>query len=382
MLSVSAYILRGGEDKRMIAENYVNQFLSKYEKNKKIWNYEDGCVLLGARQLYEATGKESYVAFIKDYVNRYVAEDGTITIYDQSQHNIDSINASKIFYFLYENTGEELYRKAIEFTMEQLRSHPRCDCGSFFHKEIYPWQIWLDGLYMAQPFYMEYETKFNGREHYQDILLQFENARKYLYCEEKGLYFHAYDEKKQQFWCSRKTGCSPNFWLRSMGWYLMSLIDTMDVMDQEIFELYKRLEELFREGVKGILAYQDPESKLFYQVIDRNDVKENYLETSGSAMVAYAILKGCRLRALSREKYAEIGFEILQSLMDRQLKEENGELHLHGICSVAGLGPETSLRRDGSVEYYLSEKVVADDPKGVGPFMMAYAQKIMLEKVL
>lgn len=367
----------------MLTEKYIDDYLNHYNNYKTYWNYEDGCVLVGAQQLYEVTGENKYFDFVKKYVDTWVTEDGTITNYEIGKHSIDNINPSKVLFFLYQKTGEEKYRKAIEFTMNELRTHPRCDCGNFFHKAVYPNQIWLDGLYMAQPFYMAYETEFNRKEHYNDIISQFENVRKYLYSEEKGLYFHAYDEKKVQFWCDKETGCSHNFWLRSMGWYLMALIDTMDVMSKEIFEQYKKLEIIFKEAIRGILQYQDPETGLFYQVIDRSDVENNYLETSGSAMVAYAIMKGCRMGVLLKDKYAQIGLDIMQGLIDHQLKEEDGEIHLTGICHVAGLGPEDKApHRDGSVEYYLSEKIVSDDAKGTGPFMMAWAQKLMLEKVL
>lgn len=366
----------------MEAENYIRHYLNTYENYKTYWNYEDGCVLIGARQMYEATGNDGYFTFVKEYVDDWVTQDGIITNYQVGKNSIDSINASKILYFLYDRTGEEKYRKAIEFTMEQLRAHPRCACGNFFHKEQYPNQIWLDGLYMAQPFYMEYETRYDKKEKYNDIISQFENVRKYLFDAQKGLYYHAFDEKKEQFWCSAETGCSPNFWLRSMGWLLMALVDTMDAMSIEIFEQYKKLEAIFKEALKGILQYQDPESGLFYQVIDRSDVPGNYLETSGSAMVAYAILKGCRMGILLKEKYAENGIRIVDSLIEHQLTEEEGQLHLGGICHVAGLGPASNPKRDGSVEYYLSEKIVADDAKGTGPFMMAYAQKLMLLKEL
>lgn len=358
------------------AEKFIEAYLKGYERYKEYWNYEDGCVLLGAKYMYEATGDEKYFRFIENYLKYFVKEDGTVDHYELEKFNIDSINSGKILFFMYDKTGEEKYRKAIEFIMDRLRKHPRCACGNFFHKEIYPNQIWLDGLYMAQPFYMEYETRFENKEKYNDIVEQFENVQKYLYDPDKGLCYHAYDEAKAQFWANKETGCSPNFWLRSMGWYLMALVDVMDKMSIEIYEQYRKLQDIFKLMLKGILQYQDPEKKLFYQVIDRSDVEGNYLETSGSAMVGYSILKACKMGILLKEKYEPVGRAIVESLIDNQLKEEDGVLHLTGICSVAGLGPETNLKRDGSVEYYLSEKVVADDSKGVGPFMMAYAQYI------
>ena len=256
--------------------------------------------------------------------------------------------------------------------MEQLRSHPRTKCNNFWHKQIYPNQIWLDGLYMAQPFYMDYETRFHGKENYNDIINQFENVRKYLFNEEKGLYYHGFDESRLQPWADKTTGLSQNFWLRSMGWYLMALVDTMSLMSKEIFEHYKTLEGLLKEAVKGMLPYQDKNTNLFYQLIDLPEVEGNYLETSGSAMIGYTLLKACRLGYISKEKYQEIGVSILNGLLEYKLKEVDGKLKLVDHCAVAGLGPGD--KRDGSVAYYLSEPIVANDLKGVGAFFMLYAE--------
>lgn len=359
-------------------DHYAEYHLAHFENAKADWNYEDGCVLQGCVQLYKATGKACYKDFVVNYMKAFINDDGTINHYEKEKYNIDSIHTGKVLFFLYEETKEEKYRKAIEILMDQLRSQPRTKCNNFWHKQIYPNQIWLDGLYMAQPFYMEYETKYNNKEHYSDIVSQFKNVRKFIYDEEKSLYYHAYDEAKVQVWADKETGKSPNYWLRAMGWYLMALVDTMDAMSKEIFEQYKELEGIFKEAVKGILQYQDKESKLFYQIIDKGDIEGNYLETSGSAMAAYAIIKGCRLGILSKEKYEKTGLEILNSIIDNMLIEENGVLKLGNICSVAGLGPDEE--RDGSLEYYFSEPIVCDDHKGSGAFMMAYAQMLMLEK--
>ncbi len=350
---------------------FIKEYLNRYQNYKDHWNYEDGCVLTGCVQLYRAARDDFYKNFVINYMEGFLKEDGSIKTFEKNSYNIDSINAGKVLFFLYEETKNEKYRLAIDTVMDQLKTHPRTQCGNFWHKNIYPNQIWLDGLYMAQPFYMEYETKFNHKEGYPDIINQFKNVRKYLYNEEKGLYYHAFDEARIQSWADKTTGCSPNFWLRSMGWYLMALVDTIDAMSIEIFEQYKTLCELYKEAINGILRYQDKEKKLFYQVIDRADVKENYLETSGTAMIAYSILKACRLGILQKEKYQQTGAEILEQLEEQKLTEIDGMLRLSGICSVAGLGP--GAQRDGSVEYYLSEKIVSDDSKGVGPFMMAYA---------
>ncbi len=365
----------------MRVQEFIDRYMKEYTRYKEDqWNYEDGCVLIGLQNIYEATGDRKYVDFIENYLKYFITEDGQILFYEKEKYNIDNINCGKILYFMYDLTGEEKYRKAIDVLMDQLKSHPRCKVGNFFHKKLYPDQIWLDGLYMAQPFYMEYETRYDNRAQYGDIVSQFENVQKYLYDEKTGLNFHACDMEKKMFWADKETGCSANFWLRSMGWYLMALVDTMDKMDNQIFEQYRKLEDIYKKMLKGILQYQDPETGLFYQVIDHPEVENNYLETSGSAMVGYSIIKAVRMGILNAEKYAPIGKKIVEGLINTKLKEVDGKLQLTDICSVAGLGPENNLRRDGSVEYYLSEPIVSDDAKGVGPFFMAYGQYLQLQK--
>ena len=213
---------------------YIENFLSSYQHYQTYWNYEDGCVLMGCKQLFEATQDKVYLDFILQYLEQVIEPDGNINNYELGKYNIDSINSGKVLFTAYEITKEEKYRSAIEFIMNQLREHPRTESGNFYHKQMYPKQIWLDGVYMALPFYMEYETKYDGKEHYNDILNQVENVRKFLYDEEKTLYYHAYDEARVQPWADQVTGCSPNFWLRSMGWYLMALVDIMEAMSQNI----------------------------------------------------------------------------------------------------------------------------------------------------
>lgn len=359
---------------------FINSFLDNYKHYKDYWNYEDGCVLMGCQQLYEATGDVKYKDFILNYLDPLVNEDGIIINYETGKFNIDGFNAGKVLFLAYNETKNEKYRKAIDFLISNLKEQPRTNEGNFFHKAIYPSQVWLDGLYMAQPFYMEYETRYNKKENYNDILNQFRNVRKYMYNPEKKLYYHGYDEAKVQPWADKETGLSPNFWLRSMGWYLMALADVIGNMSEEIYEHYREFCDLLKEAIEGILQYRDEKSGLFYQVIDRSDVSGNYTETSGSCMVAYAVMKAARLGVISAEKYAETGIGIFDSIVSEKLVSGENGLELKDICWVAGLGPGET--RDGSVEYYLSEKIVSDDSKGVGPFMMAYAQKLMLQKFL
>ncbi len=362
----------------MSVSSYIDSYLSGYKNYKEYWNYEDGCVLMGAKQLFLATGYRKYLDFITDYLYKLIDENGVITNYETGKHNIDGFNPGKVLFIAYEETGDERFKKALDFLMYQLGEQPRTNEGNFFHKSIYPYQVWLDGLYMAQPLYMEYETKYGGKGNYSDILKQFRNVRRIMRDPEKELSYHGYDEAREQPWADKETGLSPNFWLRSMGWYLMALIDVIDSCSKEMYEYYDEFCEQFRETLFGILKYRDEKTGLFLQVIDHPEAEGNYAETSGSAMVAYAVMKASRLEVISREKYEALGKDIFDCLVREKLVSENGSEHLKDICWVAGLGP--GEKRDGSVEYYLSEKIVSDDPKGVGPFMMAYAQKLMLEK--
>ena len=353
---------------------WFKEYLAKYTPYKTYWNYEDGCVLKAAADLYKATGDEVFRKFVLDYVSTYVTEDGSIPNYEMRQYNSDSINAGKVLFFALEQTGEERYRKAIEFHMQRLREHPRCACGSFWHKQLYPNQVWLDGLYMVEPFYMAYEMKFGGMEKTADVVQQFKNVRQHLWNADKGLNYHAWDESKCMFWADKETGLSANFWLRSTGWYLMALVDTIGECREELYEHYRALVDIFRESLRGVLQYQAPDG-LFFQVIDHPEADGNYTETSGSAMIAYALLKGVRLGILDPEKYLPIGKRVFEVLVQTKLTDEG----LTDICWVAGLGPEKNPNRDGSVAYYLSEPKKTNDAKGVGPFIMAYSEYLLAQ---
>lgn len=316
----------------MKTEKLIDDYLNSYQRYEEYWNYEDGCVLLGAAQMYEATKNESYVKFIEDYLKYFITEDGRLEHAHPSEYNLDSINSGKVLFFMYDQTGEEKYRRVIETMMNQLRQQPRCKNGSFWYKETNPAQVWLDGVYMAQPFYMEYETRYDRKEKYNDIISQFENVQKYMYDEKKGLCCHAYDEDKVQPWADKQTGCSDSFLLGSMGWYLMALVDVMDKMSIEIYEHYRKLQDIYQMLLRGILRYR---------MIENGRSDGNAAELLGSLMVAYSILKACRMGILLKEKYAPVGIRILKQVMGEQ----------------AG-------------EY---------EPEEAGVFMMAYAQYLQLK---
>ena len=340
---------------------------------KPAWNYIDGCMMVSLLELYKTTKDEKYLTFVKNFVDYYVHEDGTILGYEKEKYSTDDVSETRVLFDLYAYTKEEKYLKAIKLVHEQILTHPRTKEGNFWHKKIYPNQVWLDGLYMMQPFYTRYETQMNKMQNYNDIVNQFKNVYNIMRDPKTGLYYHGYDSAKTMFWADPKTGLSKNFWLRSLGWFTVAMIDVFEYMDEQMFDERHTIMEMFKETVDSILKFQDPKSKMFYQVPNFPGREGNYLETSGSSMVAYAILKGVRLKALP-PRYQAIGLEIFEGICNTYLTVKNDDLNLGGICLVAGLGPENNLRRDGTYEYYMSEPIVENDAKGVGPFIMAYTE--------
>ncbi|MCQ2464518.1 MAG: glycoside hydrolase family 88 protein [Oscillospiraceae bacterium] len=355
----------------MITEQYIDTYLKNYKNYKNYWNYEDGCILSGCIRLFEATGLEKYSNFIFRYLSSVISDDGQIINYDNSKHSIDSFNSGKSLIFAFERTGDEKYRKAAEFLYSRLKSYPRTGEGSFIHKSIYPDQVWLDGLYMAQPFYASCIRMF-GNGDFSDITVQFSNARKNMFRPEKKLYCHGYDSARIQPWADTVTGQSPSFWLRSSGWFLMSLVDTWEAVGNESDPCSILTAELFREAAEGLLEYADKKSGLFYQVTDMGSDRRNYTETSGSLMISYALLKSVHLGINGNSGFAEAGKKIFRSVIEEKMKTDSSQIRLTDICCSAGLGPGKT--RNGTAEYYYSEKIVSDDPKGAGSLMMAYAE--------
>ncbi|MBR6303133.1 MAG: glycoside hydrolase family 88 protein [Lachnospiraceae bacterium] len=344
--------------------------IRKGKKSK--WNYIDGCMIKAILEMYSITGDKKYLDFADGFVDAKVGEDGIIAGYNVEDLNIDNVNAGKTLFELYDITGKEKYRKAIDLIYSQIEKMPRTKEGNFWHKKIYPNQVWLDGLYMGQPFYMEYDSRYGNKEHYSDILNQFKNVYRIMRNPLNGLYYHAYDESREVFWCDKVTGLSQNVWLRAIGWYSMALLDTYDKADEDESEVRDFLKKALCELVEAMIRYQDEESGMWYQVVNFGGMDKNYLETSGSSIMAYAILKGVRLGVLP-EEYRKYGEKAFDGVTKEKLNvDENGELHMDGICLVAGLGGDA--RRPGTYDYYMSEPVVKDDAKGVGPYLLAYTE--------
>jgi unsaturated rhamnogalacturonyl hydrolase len=341
------------------------------------WNYIDGCMITSILSLYEMTGDKKYLDFADSFIGWFVQEDGSVKTYSTDEYNLDNINPFKNLFKLYDLTGKEKYRKAMDIARSQLETMPRTKAGNFWHKNIYPYQVWLDGMYMAQPFYMEYETRYNKMKGCLDSFKQFKNVHELMKDPVTGLYYHGYDESREMYWADKETGLSPNFWLRALGWFIVALVDTAQSMDESMYYEMRYLQSMLKDLADALIPFQD-ESGMFYQVVDKKDDPRNYLETSGTALIAYALLKGVRLGYLP-ERFVDVAMKAFDGITEKYLtRKEDGTPGLGGICLVAGLGGPT--RRDGSLEYYFSEPVVENEAKGVAPLILAYTEILRRQK--
>jgi unsaturated rhamnogalacturonyl hydrolase len=332
------------------------------------WAYDWGVVLKSVEQVWLRTNDDRYCDYIKRNIDRFVNCRGDIKTYRIEEYNLDQINPGKLLFSLYERMGDDRYREAACRLMEQLRTQPRTSEGGFWHKLIYPHQMWLDGIYMASPFYAQFARTFGEPEGFDDIACQVVLIDRYTRDPQTGLRYHGWDESKAQRWANPETGCSPNFWGRAMGWYAMAIVDVLDHFPQDHLERGK-LVAIFRGAVAALVAVQDSATGLWYQVLDQGAREGNYLEASASCMIVYAMLKGIRKGYLD-ERHLDAARQGYQGILAHFVEvDEEGLVDLYRICSVAGLGGDPY--RDGSFEYYVSEKIVTNDYKGVGPFIMA-----------
>lgn len=338
------------------------------------WNYIDGCMLTSLLSMSEITGEKQYADFVERFVDAFIGEDGSIRTYQPKKCNLDDINEGRALIPIWQRTQKEKFRLAADRLKAQLNAQPRTQEGNFWHKKIYPNQVWLDGIYMAQPFAALYEKTF-GQHDYTDIVQQIQNVRAKMFDPEKGLYYHGYDASRTAFWADPVTGRSKSFWLRSIGWFATALADLYEIVDDAGAK--EELGAILAELAEGISRYADPATGMYAQVVDQPEREGNYLETSGSCMIAYAMLKGARLGVLPKS-FAALGKKTFDGIVRTKLTTDGENIDLDGICLVAGLGPENNPRRDGTFAYYISEPVVKNDAKGVAPFVMCYTEVIRL----
>lgn len=332
------------------------------------WSYDQGVLLEGIADVWYHTGDGKYFNYIKKSMDHFVQADGTIRTYKPDEYNIDHIKNGRAVLLLYKVTGQEKYLKAAQNIRSQISTHPRTNEGGFWHKKVYPYQMWLDGLYMGQPFYAEYSALTNDTAAFNDITNQFVFMEKHSRDPKTGLLYHAWDESKQQRWADKETGRSPHVWGRAMGWYGVALVDALEYFPdnhpgkKELIAILNR----FAEAIKKV---QQPNG-LWYDVIDVPNGKGNYFESSAAAMYVTTLAKGIRLGYLP-ESYMAVAKKAMQG-MKKEFVEPVGadKINYKNTVSVSGLGGGKNYR-DGSFEYYMSEKVITNDPKGVGAFIMA-----------
>ncbi|MBL0358172.1 MAG: glycoside hydrolase family 88 protein [Chitinophagaceae bacterium] len=335
------------------------------------WSYDQGVILKGIEAVWKLYGDGDYFKYIQHSMDFYVREDGSIKDYKRDEFNIDHLNNGKVLMLLYSITGKEKYKKAIDYMRTQLKEHPRTTEGSFWHKKIYPWQVWLDGLYMGQPFYAEYAAHYKQDSVFDDIAKQFILIERHARDEKTGLLYHGWDESKEQAWANKETGCSPNFWARALGWYGVAMVDVLDYFPEK-HPGRDSVIKILNRFVKAITTVQDKRSAVWYDVVNMPNATKNYKEASASSMLVYTLAKAVRKGYVAATYFtnAKKGYDgIIKEFIE---VDANGQTNLKGTVSVSGLGGKPY--RDGSFDYYMSEPVIVNDPKGIGAFIMCSAE--------
>jgi len=343
------------------------------EGGKAKWDYTAGLFTLSLLKLDHEAPDPRYVTFAENAIGSFIAPDGSIQGYKVAEYQLDAINPGKTVLALWLVTHDERYQKAAELLRKQLDTQPRTGDGGFWHKQRYTNQMWLDGLYMGAPFYAQYAMLFKGPDaDYDDIAKQIRLVAAHTYDPATGLYYHAWDASREQPWAIKATGTSSNFWGRAVGWYAMALVDVLDFFPTN-HPARPEIIATFQKLCGGVVKYQDPKTGLWYQVLDQDDRKGNYLEATVSSMLVYAMAKGVNRGYLPGE-YVPVIEKGYRGIIGKLIKSDgDGKWSLTQCCSVAGLGgsPSNGRVRDGSFDYYIGEPVVSNDLKGVGPFILA-----------
>lgn len=331
------------------------------------WSYDVALLGMAIDKLGDRDQK--YSDYMKTYMDMFVDEEGHIEKYNQLSYNIDNINPAKNLIILWKKTGEEKYKNALPQFVEQMENHPKTSEGGFWHKKIYPHQMWLDGLYMGSPFLAMYAAEFNDPHWFDIVTLQFKLIYEKTLDKNTGLLYHAWDESREQRWSNPETGQSPHFWSRAMGWYVMAIVDVLDYLPADHPDRPEMI-SILQKTIDALLLVRDSETGCWFQVLDEGGRENNYIEGSGTAMYIYAMAKGANKGYLP-EKYREIANGAFDDMVKNLIiEDEDGLPAMINICGGCGLGGEKNYR-DGSFEYYTTEKVVPNDTKGVGPFILA-----------
>lgn len=365
-------------EKGNLIERLAESMMTWYTPEKAFYDYVNGLGLECLYKVGKTLGKKEYCDWVRDRFELFFNEDGTIRDFDYEEFSMDQISPGKLFFEFYNETKDEKYKTNLDLFFKMLMNQPRTPSGGFWHKKIYPDQMWLDGLYMQGSFYIRYALTYGDIDScLKDLVYQFELIYEKT-LKDNGLLIHAWDESRKMAWCDPETGLSKCVWARAMGWYVMALVDVLDYipLEEKYADYRSRLIKLAESLVDPLLSYQD-ESGMWYQVVDRMGEEHNYLESSSTSMFIYFLAKMARKKYLPEEKAiiarkaAEKGYS---GIVDLKVSEDEEGLHLNDICRGAGLGkyyPECPFR-DGTYEYYTTrEPRVTDNLQGFGPFLLA-----------
>ncbi|HVU36772.1 MAG TPA: glycoside hydrolase family 88 protein [Opitutales bacterium] len=343
------------------------------------WDYTSALFATSLLELGNSTPLKNFTGRnYRDYVERLIGgcvnAEGNITSYKAGDHSLDEVAPARVLVTLYTLTGDARYKKAADLVHAQFKEQPRTSDGGFWHKQGYPNQMWLDGLYMGEPFYAAYAKVFNQPSDFDDITKQILLADQHTYDPKTGLFYHGWDDTRKQSWADPATGHSPSFWGRGEGWYAMAMVDVLEDLPADHPNRVKILDVLHRLA-DGLVRWQDPQTGLWWQVLDQGSREGNYLEASGSSMFVYALAKAVNHGWLPKEKYAAAALRGFDGLTNTLVKSNaDGSLSLTQICETAGLGRlgNSGAYRDGTFDYYVHQtRMVNDDLKGVGAFVLA-----------
>jgi unsaturated rhamnogalacturonyl hydrolase len=352
---------------RRIADTFIAECNEQGEHAYVLerWAYVPGMLQMAVARAGVQHAEPEYVSFMQRHMDSFIGEDGSIRTYTLEEYNLDQINQGKNLFLLYAKTGERRYAEAAHLLAAQLIGHPRTSEGGFWHKKVYPFQMWLDGLYMASPFLAEYGALFEHPELIDEAAHQLLLIERRTRDPRTGLLYHGWDESKEQEWADSSTGLSSHFWSRAMGWYAMAAVDCLEHFPVT-HPQRGTIIGIFQRMCDALAQVQDQETGLWYQVLDQAGRKGNYLEASGSCMFVYAMAKGLRLRYLE-PSFMEAMLKGYEGILAHLVTEDEHGIHLHSICHGAGLSKD----RNGSYDYYISEAVLSDVPMGVAPLLLA-----------
>mmetsp|Transcript_23006 Transcript_23006/g.66394 ORF Transcript_23006/g.66394 Transcript_23006/m.66394 type:complete len:426 (+) Transcript_23006:332-1609(+) len=345
--------------------------------SKVKFKYDFAMLGIAICKLDDGSKSSKYYQYAKDFIDELVMSDGTMVAYDMDKYNLDYVQPAKLLILLYQDTGEPQYLSAIETIVEQLEDQPRTESGGLFHKLRYPYQMWLDGIYMSPPFMAQYAQAFGEEKWYDEAVFQITHIYDNTRDVDTGLLYHAWQETREEEWSDPTTGRSPSFWGRAVGWFLMGVVDTLDFLPED-HEGRDELIVILQDTTQALMKVRDLEQHLWYQVLDKGDREGNYLEASASAMFTYVFAKASKRRYIGTE-YFDYAMESFDAMLDHFLVvEDMGDggdddelITLKNVASGIGLGFGGGMYRDGSFEYYTGVEIVDNDAKGVGPFILA-----------